>query len=126
MKADLATTVIAALLGVFIAFFVCDLFLGEIDSVSVKTVEGNIDTSLADPNPEVFNYRALNPTVEVYVGTCQEVDASGYCIDGADAAEELQGLEVGGDTAGTDSQNQNQNQNQTRGQGGSADNQENP
>ena len=69
MKADLATTIAAAIAGVLISFFICNIFIGEIDSVTVKTVEGNISTNLATPDDEVFNYRALNPTVEVYVGS---------------------------------------------------------
>ena len=36
--------------------------------VQFKTVD-NSSYSLAEPDPEVFNFRAVNPTVEVYVGS---------------------------------------------------------
>ena len=36
-----------------------------------------------EANPELFNYKALNPTVEVYVGDCDEVNQYGECIDEA-------------------------------------------
>ena len=36
---------------------------------------------LTEPDEEIFNPRALNPTVEVYVGNCKEFDYNGQCID---------------------------------------------
>ena len=35
----------------------------------------------AEPNVGIFNYKALNPTVEVYVGNCEEYNAVGECVD---------------------------------------------
>lgn len=82
MKTDLATTVIAAVFGVIIAYFVCNLFISEgQNSFSFKTVDSSVSTSISDPNPEIFNYKALNPTVEVYVGSCREFNSNGVCID---------------------------------------------
>ena len=81
MKTDLVTAIGAAIIGVLIAFFVTNLFLPSIEDVTYKTIEGAIDINLAEPDPEVFNYRALNPTVEVYVGDCDEYDDYGECID---------------------------------------------
>ena len=70
MKTDLATSIVAAIIGVIVAYFVCGIFLPEISSVSfdILETEGEPDYTLVDPNPEVFNYRAVDPTVEVYVG----------------------------------------------------------
>ena len=68
MKTDLASSIGAAIAGVLIAYFICNLFIGPIDDFTIKTVDSSVDASLVDPNPEVFNYKALNPTVEVYVG----------------------------------------------------------
>ena len=79
MKNDLASAIIAAIAGVIIAYFVCNIFIGPIEDARVKTVEP-VSTNLVDPNPEVFNYKAINPTVEVYVGDCEE-DIYGKCID---------------------------------------------
>jgi len=80
MKTDLVTSITAAVLGAVIAFFVCNLFLPARENVSIKTLE-NADSNytLSDPNVDVFNFRALNPTVEVYVGDCTEYDENGKC-----------------------------------------------
>lgn len=68
MKFDLTSSIIIGIIGVVIAFFVTNIFLPEIESFSFKTLSSNPSTTLVDPNPDVFNYRAINPTVEVYVG----------------------------------------------------------
>lgn len=68
MKTELATAIAAAVVGVLISFFICNLFIGQIEEVSFNTLESSTNTDLADPDPEVFNYKSLNPTVEVYVG----------------------------------------------------------
>ena len=83
MKADLATSIIAAIAGVIISYFVCNLLIGPIDNAQVKTVDTTVDANVDEPSPEVFNYKALNPTVEVYVGSCDgQVNAAGECIEG--------------------------------------------
>lgn len=81
MRAELITTIMAAIFGVLIAYFVCNLFVGEIQPVSVKEIDSDVSASLNDPDPEIFNYKALNPTVEVYVGSCAEYNEAGECID---------------------------------------------
>ena len=69
MKIDLATSIVVAVIGVVAAFFVANLLLPGFSDVSFKTISDKSNNySLTDPNPEIFNYRALNPTVEVYVG----------------------------------------------------------
>ena len=82
MKTDLVTSIGAALLGSVVAFFICNTLLPEIETTSFKKLQDDSNSSynLAEPNPEVFNYRALNPTVEVYVGDCTEFDEYGNCI----------------------------------------------
>lgn len=68
MKTDLATTAIAVIAGFTVAFLVCNFLLPELSSVSFKELQGEITYTLPEPDVNVFNYRALNPTVEVYVG----------------------------------------------------------
>lgn len=68
MKTDLASSIGAAIVGVLIAYFICNLFIGPIEDFTVKTVDSSVGAELVEPDPEVFNYKALNPTVEVYVG----------------------------------------------------------
>ena len=77
-------TIVTAVIGVIcvvIAYFATNFFIGPIESVSYKEVSSGVDANLVDPNPEIFNYKALNPTVEVYVGECTEYNQYGECID---------------------------------------------
>lgn len=82
MKADITTAVVSAIVGIIVAYLITNnLILGSsIKPISVKTLTTSVSTNLDEPNPEVFNYRALNPTVEVYIG-CQTYDASGSCAE---------------------------------------------
>jgi len=92
MKTDLATSIGAAIAGLVIAYFVTNLFIGPIEDVTYKTVNSTIDASVVDPNPEIFNYRALNPTVEVFIGACTEYADNGECLT-REAVEDNQGEE---------------------------------
>lgn len=87
MKTDLATSVVAAIAGVLIAYFVTNLFLGSAEDFTFKVVNTKVEASLIEPNPEVFNYRALNPTVEIYVG-CENYDSNGKCIESNSGQQE--------------------------------------
>ncbi len=71
MKSDLATSIAIAIVGVLIAYFTCNLLTGEIPGFSFSAIDSSTSSDFADlaePNPEIFNYKAINPTVEVYVG----------------------------------------------------------
>lgn len=72
MKTDLLTAIVIGIIGVVAGYFVTSSLMGEIPEVTVKTVESSVNANLAEPDPEVFNYRALNPTVEVCVGDCTD------------------------------------------------------
>ena len=69
MKTDLATSIIAAIAGIALAFFVTNLLLPPTSEVKFSTLSGKESYSITEPDDEIFNYRALNPTVEVYVGS---------------------------------------------------------
>ena len=90
MKTDLATSIIAAILGVVAAYFICNLLLPSINDVTFKVLNSNFSYTVSDPNPEIFNYRAIDPTVEVYVGQCKEYDQNGNCVDIIESLEELE------------------------------------
>ena len=83
MKTDLATSIGLAIVGVIIAYLICNILVGTwaTDSYNIKTIESTVSADVASPDPEIFNYRALNPTVEVYVGNCKEFDSNGQCLD---------------------------------------------
>ena len=80
MKANLATAIATAIIGALLAYFGTGLFIGEMSSETVQTIQP-VDTSLVNPSPEVFNYKAINPTVEVYVDSCTNYDENGNCLD---------------------------------------------
>lgn len=82
MKQDLATSVFAAVVGVLVAYFATNMFLPELEDVSFNTIADGESFALTDPNADIFNARAVNPTVEVYVGNCDEKDENGECLDG--------------------------------------------
>lgn len=79
MKTDLFTSIGVAIVGAVIAFVVCNLLIGPIEPVTFQTVDSDVNADLAEPNVNVFNYKALNPTVEVYVGNCGENGENKEC-----------------------------------------------
>lgn len=95
MKNDLATAIVAAITGVLVAYFVSNMVISNFakSTYSVKNVDSSVSTDLADPDKEVFNYKSLNPTVEVYVGNCTNVNMYGECAD--ESSESEQQLEEG-------------------------------
>lgn len=81
MKTDLITTVVAGIIGFAVAFFITsNLIIKDPSPVSIKTITTTISPTLDEPNIEVFNYRAVNPTVEAYVD-CSNYDYAGNCIE---------------------------------------------
>ena len=79
MKTDIATAVLAAIVGVVVSYIVVGGFLmGDPEPVVIKKLE-TIDAKVDEPNPEIFNYRAINPTVETYID-CKNYDLSGNCL----------------------------------------------
>ena len=81
MKTDLASSILLALAGGVIAFLICNVAFGEIEPVTFKTVDDNVEPTVVMPDKEIFNYKALNPTVEVYIGNCDEFNEYGECLD---------------------------------------------
>ena len=77
-QSDVFTVIIVATVGTVAAAILCNLLLGDPNdkSVTFKTVNV-IEATLADPDPEVFNPEAVNPTIEVYVGNCVDQDQNG-------------------------------------------------
>lgn len=82
MKTDLITTILTAIAGTAVAYFVCGLLIPEIDSITFKTLNSSTTYNVSEPDPEIFNYRAINPTVETIIhgGQCDEYDEMGRCI----------------------------------------------
>ena len=78
-QSDIFTLILIAGIGTLAAFFLCNAIMGDPDLAiaEFKTLNSVIDNKLAAPDPEVFNGNAINPTVEVYVGNCEDIDQNG-------------------------------------------------
>lgn len=96
-KSDIITVILIASIGTVMAAFLTNAILGNPDERSVSfNIIKEIEAELDEPDPEMFNIVAINPTVEVYVGDCQDIDQNGI-IDRAElvacskaAPEEIQ------------------------------------
>jgi len=84
-KSDLATIVLIAGFSTIIAFVLANAILGDPSEESV-TVEymDVISSDIAQPDRELFNAWAINPTVEIYVGQCRENETwdGTQCVSG--------------------------------------------
>lgn len=86
-QSDFFTVVLVAVIGAAISAFLVSMMLGDPNSksVSFKKIDV-IEPGLVEPDPEVFNPDAINPTVEVYVGDCVDQDQNGMLDDAELAA----------------------------------------
>lgn len=68
-KSDIAMIILIASISVLVAYFGAKALLGDVrnDSVKVKTADP-ITSTIDEPDPTVFNSKAVNPTVEVIIG----------------------------------------------------------
>ena len=109
-QSDIFTIIIVATVGTVVAAILCNMILGDPNSKSVtfKNI-AVVESSLTEPDPEVFNIEAINPTVEVYVGNCVDQDQDGKLSD-----EELAvcGRGVKSNDGGENSENSGQDNNQ--------------
>ena len=67
-----------AVIGAALSVWLTNMLLGDPDkaSMSFKTMNV-IESSVAEPDVDIFNVNAINPTVEVYVGSCVDQDGDG-------------------------------------------------
>ena len=104
MKKDLATAIGTALISAVVAYFLSNLLIVPmvvpIEEQKIKQIDSNFSLDIATPSSEVFNYRSLNPTVEVYVGDCKELNEYGECID-EETLQSLNDVVEGGSNQGT-------------------------
>lgn len=78
-QSDIFSLILVASVGTLVAFFACRAIMGDPNQAqtSFMTVNKVISANLAQPDPEVFNSTAINPTIEVYVGDCEDIDQNG-------------------------------------------------
>lgn len=84
-RSDIYALILIAGIGTLAAFLVCNQLLGDPNEAKVefKKLNAVIEQDLVAPDPEVYNGAAVNPTVEVYVGDCVDVDQNGI-LDNAE------------------------------------------
>lgn len=78
-QSDIFTLILIAGIGTLAAFFLCNAIMGDPNDakVEVKRPSHVIASELAVPDAEIFNSTAINPTIEVYVGDCEDIDHNG-------------------------------------------------
>ena len=103
MKTDLATSVAAAIIGVVAAFLLCNMLVPGAQDVKFSILGSSDSYTLSEPDPEIFNYRAVNPTVEVYVGQCKQYNANGECIDYGTKGDTIEQETQSSDSSSTES-----------------------
>lgn len=64
--------ILIASISIMVAYFAAKAIIGDVGSqtAKVKTTD-KITTDIVEPDPEVFNKNAINPTVEVIIGNTQ-------------------------------------------------------
>jgi hypothetical protein len=72
-KTELAMIVLIASVSVLVAYFATTTLFGDMsgESVNVKTIE-SITSEISEPDPAIFNEDAINPVVEVQVGSAEQ------------------------------------------------------
>ena len=71
-KSDITMIILIASISVLIAYFAGKALIGDARSTSVKVkVADAITSNVKEPNPTVFNDKAINPTIEVIIGSGQ-------------------------------------------------------
>lgn len=82
-QADIFSLIMIAGIGTLVAFFVCQSIMGDPNEATVKFTKlaNPITADLVAPDSEVFNSTAINPTVEVYVGDCEDINQNGILDD---------------------------------------------
>ncbi|MBQ7802269.1 hypothetical protein IJ380_00130 [Candidatus Saccharibacteria bacterium] len=71
-----------AVVGTILAYFLMNSILGDPKekTISFEYIDA-VTADLKAPDSEIFNAGAINPTVEVYVGSCRDLDNDGRISD---------------------------------------------
>jgi len=67
-KTDIAMIILIASVSVLISFFVAKSIFGDVytGTAKVKAID-KIDSSIVEPDTDVFNKNAINPAVQVQI-----------------------------------------------------------
>ena len=79
---DYVTVGFIAIFVTVIAYFLVNSLLGDPSEASVRfEYLEPVSSTLAAPDAEIFNVAAINPTVEVYIGSCEDKNLDGELDD---------------------------------------------
>lgn len=81
---DIALIILIAAISVIASYFLGNFILGDpADLTSDVVYVDPIDSGVTAPDIEFFNTKTLNPTVEIYIGHCEEgqVLSDNVCVD---------------------------------------------
>ena len=84
---DYVTVGFIAIFITAISYFLVNSILGDPSELTVKfetiaeSSDGIAINEVSTPDPEVFNEGAINPTVEVYIGSCEDTNQDGELDD---------------------------------------------
>lgn len=114
-QSDIIMIGIVAAIGTLVAATSLNFILGDPDLKyeKIKTIKA-VSSELKEPDPEIFNNEAVNPTIEVYVGSCEDVDQNGI-LDQAElvacgqATEESNGVSKEKEAEKTDAEEKEKN-----------------
>lgn len=72
-KTDFAMIALIASISIIGAFFATSTLFGDMsgDALKVKTIEP-VTSDITEPDPAIFNENAINPVVEVQVGSAEQ------------------------------------------------------
>lgn len=82
-QSDIFSIIFVACVGTLAAFFICQAFMGKPEEAVVEytALVDVISKDVVAPDSEIFNSTAINPTIEVYVGDCEDIDQNGILDD---------------------------------------------
>lgn len=77
-QSDLLTIIVITIFGFFISIYGVNAILGNPDNAKYQLKQPMpISNELAEPDREVFNPGAVNPTIEVFIGACVDSNQNG-------------------------------------------------
>lgn len=77
-QSDIFSIIIIATAGTLASYFAVNAILGNPDdATAVITTINPISPNLEEPDSELFNPEAINPTVEVMIDGCKDLDHNG-------------------------------------------------
>ncbi|HEV7951880.1 MAG TPA: hypothetical protein VGO98_00700 [Candidatus Saccharimonadales bacterium] len=69
-KSDYAMIILIASVSILVAYFIAKGVLGDMKEQTAKVkVAEPITAAVEDPDPRTFNSNAINPTIEVIIGS---------------------------------------------------------